>query len=125
MINSFQSKRWVVLQHTLSQKSMEGLHFDLLLEDQGFCRTWRLPEVPLVDGPLVEAIPLNPHGLHWLERKESVVSGGRGWAKRILIGNFFGSLPLEIDGFVSIDLISSNLNGQLRLENNSCQIFSF
>ena len=27
------NKRWVILRHTLSKESLQGLHFDLLVED--------------------------------------------------------------------------------------------
>ncbi len=115
-------KRWILLQHTLSKESLQDLHFDLLLEDREFCRTWRLPSIPLVNGPKVEAIPLPPHKLHWLERNESAVSGDRGWAKRIFSGKFYGSLPQDKYAFISIEISSSNLSGRLQLGNNLCQI---
>ena len=122
MINDILIKRWVILQHTISRDSIEGLHFDLLLEDQCSCRTWRLPSIPQVGGPLIEAIPQPPHNLYWLDREESLVSGGRGWAKRVLHGKFYGSLPSNIDEFIFIQLSSNSLNGQLVLGNRSCRI---
>ena len=122
MINNASSKRWVILRHTFSKESMEGLHFDLLLEDRSFCRTWRLANLPSLGGPFVEAIPLPPHSLHWLEKEESSVSGGRGWAKRILDGQFYGSLPLDIEDAVSIEIRGSSLNGKLQLAHHSCQL---
>ena len=122
MVNLILEKRWVILQHTLAKDSMEGLHYDLLLEDKNFCRTWRLSKIPKVGGNSVEAIPISPHGLYWLERDESYVSGGRGWAKRIFNGKFHGSLPLEIDGLISVELSSDSLNGKLELGKNVCKI---
>ena len=122
MINPIINQRWVILQHTLSKESMEGLHYDLLLEDKSFCRTWRLPMIPKVGGVSVEAISITPHSLHWLERDESVVSGGRGWAKRIYSGEFYGSLPLVIDDDISIELAGTSLQGKLELGNNVCKI---
>ncbi|KGG11624.1 hypothetical protein EV04_0911 [Prochlorococcus marinus str. LG] len=101
------------------------MHFDLLLEDNGSCRTWRLPCIPDIDGPSVSATPLLPHKLHWLEREAGAVSGGRGWAKRIVGGKFYGSLPFEKDGDISININSSNLTGRLFLSNNLCQITCF
>ena len=116
------SKRWVILQHTLAKESLEGLHFDLLLEDREFCRTWRLPSIPIVDGPVVEALSISPHRLYWLETEESSVSGGRGWAKRIIFGTFCGSLPSQNRDFVSIKIFSNSLTGTLILKNDLCQI---
>ena len=122
MINPVIHQRWVILQHTLFKESMEGLHYDLLLEDKSFCRTWRLPMIPKVGGVSVKAISIAPHGLHWLERDESVVSGGRGWAKRIYSGTFYGSLPLAIDDYISIELTGTRIQGTLQLGNNVCKI---
>ncbi len=115
-------KRWAILQHTLSKDSLEGLHFDLLLEDEGFCRAWRLARIPLIDGPLVEAIGISAHKLYWLEREESPVSGDRGWAKRIVLGYFHGSLPSDNKDSLSIEIQSTLLRGRLELRNNLCKI---
>ena len=114
--------RWAILQHTLSKDSLQGLHFDLLLEDGKFCRTWRLVSFPVLDGPKTEAIPLAPHKLYWLEIKESAVSGDRGWAKRIDGGHFVGCLPCNMDECISIEIFSDSLHGRLELKNNFCQI---
>ena len=119
------SKRWAILQHTLSKESLEGLHFDLLLEDRAFCRTWRLTSIPIVNGPVVEAVSIASHKLYWLDRQESFVSGGRGWAKRIVCGIYHGSLRSINMNYLSIEIHSNSLNGQLILRKDSCQIFSF
>ena len=117
-------QRWVLLQHTHSKDSLEGLHFDLLLEDGELCRSWRLPSIPLIDGPYVEAKPMYPHKLYWLDRDSSHVSGGRGWAKRVLSGNFNGMLPVNKNDFLSIELSNSSLSGRLEIQNNYCRILS-
>ncbi len=116
------NKRWVILRHTLSKESMEGIHFDLLLEDGDSCRTWRLTSIPIVNGPLVRATLLSPHKIYWLHRKEAEVSGGRGWAKRIHGGNYSGSLPLNEEETVSVEINSSRLCGLLELKNSMCKI---
>jgi len=103
---------------------LDGLHFDLLLEDEEFCRTWRLSSIPILDGPAVEALPISPHKLYWLDTEESSVSGGRGWAKRIVFGSFCGSLPSQTVDSVSIEIHSNSLTGCLILKNELCRIFS-
>ena len=118
------NKRWVLLEHRLSKDNCEGIHFDLLLEEVGSCRTWRLQRFPTLDGPLVEAIPLPPHKLHWLEREESIVSGGRGWAKRIEGGFFLGLLPPKDQSKVSIELVSKTISGVFEIRNNLCGLIS-
>ncbi len=116
------TNRWAIIQHTLSKESQEGLHFDLLLENGASCRTWRLSSIPILNGPQVEAVLSVPHQLYWLEREESAVSNGRGWAKRIFYGQFHGSLPLNETDFVSIEINSSNISGRLELGNNLCEL---
>ena len=116
------NKRWVLLRHILSNDSLEGSHFDLLLEDGDFCRTWNLKDIPRVNGPSVAATLIAPHKLHWLDREESEVSGGRGWAKRIDQGYFNGSLPKNEDDFVSIEIHSSCFSGRLEIGRQLCKL---
>ena len=80
--------------------------------------------MPIVNGPLVKAFSISPHKLYWLDTEESSVSGGRGWAKRIVYGIFYGSLPSPKVDFVSIEIHSKSLNGLLILQNDLCQIFA-
>ena len=55
--------KWVLLRHVGAPDDLKGIHFDLLLEDQDFCMTWRLGEIPDLDGPYVEAVRISPHKL--------------------------------------------------------------
>ncbi len=118
------NSRWVILRHTLSKDSLDGLHYDLLLEDYEYCRTWRLPRIPKINGSLVEAISISPHKLHWLDKEESEVSGGRGWAKRIYGGTFIGSLPLSKSEILSVEIRSTSLKGKLEIVDGLCRISS-
>ena len=119
-------RRWVILRHTLFEDSLEGLHYDLLLEDIEDCRTWRLSDIPVLNGPFVDAIAIAPHKLYWLEKEESLVSGGRGWAKRIYRGNVFGALPSAKNELLSVDLRSNSnsLRGRLKILDSLCSITS-
>jgi len=117
-------RRWVILKHVLSKESLDGLHYDLLLEDVNDCRSWRLSSIPLLNGPLVEAIAISPHKLYWLERDESLVSGGRGWAKQIYRGTFSGSFPVSKSEMLSIEIISTTLKGRLQIADSLCRITS-
>ena len=87
--------RWALLEHRGSPEDLNGCHYDLLLEDHKFCRTWRLSELPPLDGSMQEAIPLPLHKLEWLEKTEGPVSRKRGWAKRIMAGFYIGVLPVN------------------------------
>ena len=86
--------RWVLLRHIEAPNEPRKIHFDFLMEDEKYCRSWRLSEIPYLNGPFVEAIYSSPHTLDWLDVLEKAVSGNRGWAKRIKKGIIFDSLPL-------------------------------
>ena len=113
--------RYVLLEHTGAPDDPRGCHLDLLLEDGPTCRTWRLDQLPQLDGASLVATPLPAHRLVWLEREAAAVSGGRGWARRRAGGQFSGVLPdvgndkatvqVELTGLGAL-----NLPDRIRLE---------
>ena len=116
--------RWVLLRHTGAPDDLRGMHFDLLIEDQDFCRTWRLSDIPELNGPYVDSVSVAHHNLYWLDVKEKVVSGGRGFATRVKKGVFFNS-TLDIDNcFINLSLIWEDVKGHLVINENGCRIFS-
>ena len=116
--------RWVLLKHIGSPDDIKGVHFDLLLEDKEFCKTWRLSDIPLLDGPYVESVYIAPHNLCWLDIEEKVVSGNRGVAKRIKQGIFSQSFPLVETSSIKLSVIWDKLEVDLVLDENGCRIFS-
>ena len=118
------SFRWVLLRHTFAPDDVAGFHFDFLLEDKEFCRTWRLSDIPLLNGPYVESLYIPPHNLYWLDIKEKVVSGNRGVATRIKKGIFLESLPSIEDKFLSLVLCWDDDEVNLLIDENGCRIFS-
>lgn len=104
--------RYVLLEHFGAPDDPHGCHLDLLLEDGDSCRSWRLDGIPILNGPGQRASPLPPHRLVWLDRKAAAVSGGRGWARRVVGGTYRGDLPpatdqpvnLELDGMAAIGM---------------------
>ena len=116
--------RWVLLRHIGAPDDLRGIHYDLLLEDNQFCRTWRLSDIPLLDGPYVESISIAPHHLDWLEIKEKLVSGNRGVATRIKKGIFFKSLPRIEKSFINLSLRWGDIEGHLVIDENGCRILS-
>lgn len=78
--------RFVLLEHTGHPDDPKGRHFDLLLEQSDACETWRLSDIPQLEGPAVVATQLPDHRLVWLDRLEGEVSGGRGFARRVESG---------------------------------------
>ena len=120
-----QKKRWVLLRHVKAPDDLLGIHFDLLLEDGKGCRTWRLNDLPIPDENVVLAKRVATHKLEWLEKVESEVSGGRGWASRLAIGTFMGDLPIRADDSVDVNLYGEDIHGILKISKGTCRIFSF
>ena len=121
--NKEKSFRWVLLRHTLAPDDVTGFHFDFLLEDKEFCRTWRLSDIPLLNGPYVESLYIPPHNLYWLDIKEKVVSGNRGVAKRVKKGIYLESLPSVEDKFLNLPLEWDEVEVNLLIDENGCRIF--
>ncbi len=116
--------RWVLLRHTNAPNDIEGVHFDFLLEDKEFCRTWRLRDVPLLDGPYVNCEYIAPHNLYWLDIKEKAVSRNRGFATRIKKGIFWESLPLIENDFINLLIKWNDVESELVIDENGCKIFT-
>ena len=116
--------KWVLLRHTGAPDDVEGIHFDFLLEDSEFCRTWRLSKIPLLDGPSVDSTYIAPHNLYWLDIEEKVLSGNRGVATRIKKGIFWESLPSFEKYFINLSLKWDNLDSYLVIDKDGCRIFS-
>ena len=121
---SKRSYRWVLLRHIGAPDDLKGIHFDLLLEDKNFCRTWRLSDIPLLDGPYVNSAYIAPHSLDWLDFQEKVVSGNRGVATRVKQGIFLNSLPNIEKAFINVSLQWEEAEGKLVIDENGCRIFS-
>ena len=115
--------RWVLLRHSFAPEDVAGFHFDFLLEDKEFCRTWRLSSIPLLDGPYVDSLYIPPHNLYWLDIEEKVVSGNRGVAKRIKKGIYLESLPSIEDKFFNLPLKWDDVQVNLVMDENGCRIF--
>ena len=118
--------RWVLLEHIGDPDDLVGLHFDLLLEDGSSCRSWRLPEIPLIDGPPQKVILLPSHSLAWLETETigKAVSGDRGWAKPVKAGFFRGQLPVGPNDPLQVELCGNQLVASLAIHRNYCRLLS-
>ena len=115
--------RWVLLRHTFAPEDVAGSHFDFLLEDKEFCRTWRLSSIPHLDGPYVDATYIPPHNLYWLDIEEKVVSGNRGVATRIKKGIFLESLPSIEEKFLNLPLKWDGVQANVLIDEHGCRIF--
>ena len=116
--------RWVLLKHIGCPDDKQGIHFDLLFEDKEYCRTWRLSDIPLLDGPYVDCVSISPHNLYWLDIEEKAVSGNRGFAKRIKQGILLQSFPSAESTSITLSLIWDKLEADLVIDENGCIIFS-
>ncbi len=87
--------RFILLEHTGAPDDPTGRHYDFLLEEGEACRTWRLAEIPAVNGAPTEAVAIAPHRLAWLDHVDGPVSGNRGHARRVDAG---GYQPVEESG---------------------------
>ena len=124
-MNTFRKKKkWVLLRHLGALDDLQGVHFDFLLEDKEFCRTWRLSDIPLLDGPFVDSFYIAPHHLYWLDIEEKVVSGQRGFATRIKQGICLQSLPSIDSSSINLSLMWDNLEVDLLINGNGCRIAS-
>ena len=112
------------MRHIGAPDDLKGVHFDLLLEDKEFCRTWRLSDIPLLDGPYVDSVNIDPHKLDWLDIQEKIVSGDRGVATRIKKGIFMKSLPNIENTSIQLSLTWDDVDCDLVIHENCCGIFS-
>lgn len=87
--------RYVVLTH-----DHPFLHWDLMLEQDGRLRTWRLLGEPQA-GAVLEAEPLADHRIEYLDY-EGPVSGGRGNVRRLDAGEY--AVVCKTDGVFSVRL---------------------
>ena len=113
-----------MLRHTGAPDDSRGIHFDLLLEEKECCRTWRLSDVPLLDGPYVDSVQIAPHSLDWLDIKEKIVSRNRGVATRIKRGFFFKSLPSSEKSFIKLAFKWEDVDSYLVIDESGCKILS-
>jgi len=114
--------RYSLLRHTDAPDDPSGCHIDLLLEDGPACRTWRLPELPSINGAAQDAVSLPAHRLVWLDPRSAAVSGNRGWAERIGGGHYRGALPEQVDADLNVELSDGPLAGQLTISAGLCRV---
>ena len=103
--------RFILLEHTGAPDDPTGRHYDLLLEEGDACRTWRLAEVPAVNGASTEAVAIPPHRLAWLDHLEGPVSGNRGHARRVDAGRY---QPVEESGLLASSVEQALLRVRLQ-----------
>ena len=116
--------KWVLLQHRIIRLDGIENHYDFLVENGKDCLTWKIFEIPQINGPSIEIIKQVNHRLIWLYREKYTLSNSRGEVQRkdngtySLVGDF-----LDEDDF-SMILDGKIFNGILKKRFNSCQLIS-
>ena len=114
--------RWVLLEHQVSSENLIDIHYDFLIEDDQDCLTWKFFKIPILNQGFVEIVRQPNHRLVWLSRTDYVLSGNRGFVKRIDCGNYLEiSCKLDFQD-ISVILDGVILNGLLEISGNFCRL---
>ena len=114
--------RWVLLEHKINGSNLYEIHYDLLVEDQLDCFTWKLYEIPLINNGFVEIKKQPNHRLVWLSRVEYQLSNNRGSVKRIDHGTFSYIFRNQDSQEFKITLQGTLLKGLLIIKGNFCKL---
>ena len=114
--------RWVLLEHKTFDSNLVNMHYDLLVEDELECITWKLYKIPTFYEGFFEIEKQPNHRLVWLSRVEHKLSKNRGLVKRIDRGTF-SNISHKLDSQeIIIKFDGKLLNGVLRIYGNVCQL---
>ena len=116
--------RWTLLKHERMNNEILDVHYDFLLENGQDCKTWKLPILPILDGPSVEIFKHSNHRLIWLTTESKLLTHDRGYVKRVDNGIFklLGD-SIESNKF-SIILKGKLIYGLFKKNADSCQLIS-
>jgi hypothetical protein len=106
--------RFVILEH-----NWNGIHYDLMLEENGVLKTWRVAEMLRPGAQLGEELP--NHRVEYLHY-EGVVSGNRGEVKRVASGTY----RVDESGLgKSVFVLSGTITGRLEIieQDKTTQLF--
>ena len=117
-------KRWALLEHTVKTSNIFERHFDFLLEYGDDCLTWKLLEIPIINGEPVKIFQQINHRSIWLTRESYQLSRNRGFVQRKDHGTY---QELE-DNFniknFSVVLEGIVLSGLFEKRMNFCKLIS-
>ena len=114
--------RWVLLEHKILINNVVDIHYDLLLEDQLDCLTWKLDKVPLINKDFVAIYKQPNHRRVWLSRVQCQLSDNRGIVKRIDHGTFINISRKSDLQELKFLLNGTLMNGLFVIEGNICQL---
>ena len=116
--------RWALLRHDTESYKSANFHFDFLLENGESCATWKIFELPKINGSEVKIIQQANHRLVWLTRHKYKLSKNRGFVKRIDYGIYkIIENNCDQDNF-SLFLNGKILYGIFKKEFAVCKLYS-
>ncbi len=116
--------RWTLLKHERMNNEILDVHYDFLLENGQDCKTWKLPILPILNGPSVPILKHSNHRLVWLTTESKLLTHNRGYVKRVDNG-VFKSLGVSIESNkFSIILRGKLIYGLFKKNAYSCQLIS-
>tara|TARA_Y100000589_G_scaffold281899_1_gene279086 strand:- start:45 stop:407 length:363 start_codon:yes stop_codon:yes gene_type:complete len=116
--------RWTLLKHERINNYIFDVHYDFLLENGQNCKTWKLLNLPKLDGPSVEIFKHSNHRLIWLTIENKTLTNNRGYVQRVDNG-LFKPLGVDIDSKnFSIILNGKFIHALFKKNANLCQLIS-
>ena len=116
--------RWNLLKHERENDERYDVHYDFLIENGQDCKTWKLLNLPKLDGQSVEIFKHSNHRLIWLTIESKHLTNNRGYVHRVDNGTF-KLLGVDIDrNNFSIILKGKFINGLFRKNADLCQLIS-
>ena len=116
--------RWTLLKHEKIDNKKLDIHYDFLLENGKYCKTWKLLIFPKPDGVSVDIFEHSNHRLIWLTIESKRLTNNRGYVQRIDNGTFKPVGVRVESNNCSLILKGRFLNGVFKIKGNLCQLIS-
>ena len=114
--------RWALLKHTVSNSSISEVHFDFLVENGSDCLTWKIYDIPKLNGSLVPIHNQPNHRLVWLTIDHQKLSRERGYVRRIDFGKYLIKQNNLSKANFFLKLEGKYLVGDLIKQENLCRL---
>tara|TARA_B100000900_G_scaffold353419_1_gene321582 strand:+ start:192 stop:554 length:363 start_codon:yes stop_codon:yes gene_type:complete len=117
-------KRWTLLKHEIKNNEILDVHYDFLLENGQDCKTWKLINLPKLDGPSVSIFKHSNHRLIWLTIENKLLTNNRGYVQRVDNGTFkILGFDLDNNDF-SIILKGNYMEGLFKKNGDLCKLIA-
>ena len=116
--------RWTLLKHEKTINEILDVHYDFLLENGQDCKTWKLINLPKLDGPSVSIFKHSNHRLIWLTIENKLLTNNRGYVQRVDNGTFkILGFDLDNNDF-SIILKGNYMEGLFKKNGDLCKLIA-